>query len=112
MGIILVIVAAVAIAWLWNDTLVAREHVLRHCRRALDGLDLQLLDETVAVHRVGLRRNGRGQIAISRTYEFEFSANGTDRWPGRAVLLGRALESLQIETAEGITIESPSEHYH
>ncbi|HET6656247.1 MAG TPA: DUF3301 domain-containing protein [Gammaproteobacteria bacterium] len=112
MGIILVIAAAVAIGWLWNDTLVARERVLRYCRRALDDLELQLLDETVAVHRVALRRNRHGRIAIARTYEFEFSADGRDRWPGRAVLLGRALETLQIETAEGVTIDSSRERFH
>ncbi|HET7371556.1 MAG TPA: DUF3301 domain-containing protein [Gammaproteobacteria bacterium] len=111
MGIILIILAAVAIGWLWNDTLVTRERVLRRCRRALDELNLQLLDETVAVRRVSLRRNRRGHIAIARSYQFEFSTDGRDRWPGRAVLLGHVLETLQIETAEGVTIE-PSEHYH
>src|SRR5690625_4423484 len=104
MGIILVIAAAVAIAWLWNDTLEAREHMLRHCRRALAELDMQLLDETVAIRRVGLRRDRRGRIAISRAYDFEFSMNGQDRWPGRAMLLGRRVETLQIEEPGGVTI--------
>jgi hypothetical protein len=103
-GIILVIVAVVAIGWFWNDTLKAREWMLRRCRRALDELDMQLLDETVAIRRVGLRRNRNGRIAVSRTYHFEFSADGRDRWPGRAVLLGRLLETLQLESPDGITI--------
>lgn len=124
MGIILVIVIVVAVGWLWNDTLKAREQMLARCRRACSELNMQLLDETVAVHRVGLGRTTRGRIALRRTYDFEFSADGADRWPGRAILLGRRLETLQMETPEGLTIVNgraqppgrsigpPSERYH
>ncbi|HET8552436.1 MAG TPA: DUF3301 domain-containing protein [Gammaproteobacteria bacterium] len=104
MGIILVIVIAVATGWLWNDTLKAREQMLARCRRACNDLAMQLLDETVAVHRVGFGRTDRGRIALRRTYEFEFSADGKDRWAGRAILLGRRLEMLQMETPDGLTI--------
>lgn len=120
---ILILAAALAIGWFWSDTLRARESMLRRCRRACEELNLQLLDETVAVRRIGAGRTHGGRIALRRTYEFEFSADGEDRWPGRAILLGQVLEMLQMEAPDGVTImngpglspiriNSPSERYH
>lgn len=104
MEMLLVIAAALAAGWLWNDTLKARERVLLRCRRACDEINVQLLDETVALKRLGLKRKPGGQVALRRTYQFEFSVDGSDRWSGRAVLLGRTLESLQLDGPGGVTI--------
>lgn len=104
MAMILILAAALAIGWFWNDTLQARERVLSLCGRACEDVEVQFLDETVALKRLGLGRNRRGYLALRRTYQFEFSADGRDRWHGRAVLLGRKLEALQMERGEGVTI--------
>lgn len=120
---ILILAAALATGWFWSDTLRARESMLRRCHRACDQLNVQLLDETVAVRRIGIGRTSRGRIALRRTYEFEFSADGEDRWPGRAILLGQVLETLQMEAPHGVTIMNdpslspirvnpPSERHH
>jgi hypothetical protein len=124
MGGILAALILVLVAWLWNDTLKAREQLLSRCRRACRDMNVQFLDETVACRRVRLKRSARGQLALARTYTFEFSADGKDRWPGRAVLLGRKIETLQMEGPEGVTIlnggaastprrlKPPSERWH
>lgn len=104
MGMILVIVIGGAVLWFWNDTLKARENMLHRCRVLLRDMDMQLLDQTVAIHRFGWRRNASERLVIYRTYHFEFSTNGQDRWLGRATLLGRTLDTLQIDTPEGTTI--------
>ena len=50
---------------------------------------LQLLDETVAIHRLSLRRDGNGVLRLSRIYDFEYSDTGNDRTSGSIVLLGK-----------------------
>lgn len=83
--------------WFWHDTMQAREQAIaigkRHCQS--DGL--QLLDETVSLSSMKLRRDGEGQVAFRRVYEFEFSDNGDNRRLGSITLLGRHAESIQLE---------------
>ena len=83
--------------WFWHDTMQAREHAIaigkRHCQN--DGL--QLLDETVSLSSMRLRRNSDGQVTFRRVYEFEFSDNGDNRRLGSITLMGRHAESIQLE---------------
>ena len=83
--------------WFWYDTMQAREQAIvlgkRHCQN--DGL--QLLDETVSLSSLKLRRNGDGQMMFRRVYDFEFSDNGDNRRVGSITLLGRHTESIQLE---------------
>lgn len=87
----------VLLIWFWHDTMQAREQAIaigkRHCQS--DGL--QLLDETVSLSSMKLRRDGEGQVAFRRVYEFEFSDNGDNRRLGSITLLGRHAESIQLE---------------
>ncbi len=83
--------------WFWYDTMQAREQAVllgkRHCQN--DGL--QLLDETVSLSSLKVRRNRDGQMMFRRVYEFEFSDNGDNRRLGSITLLGRHAESVQLE---------------
>jgi Protein of unknown function (DUF3301) len=83
--------------WFWFDTMQAREQAIaigkRHCQN--DGL--QLLDETVSLSSMKVRRNSDGQVAFRRVYEFEFSDNGDNRRVGSVTLLGRHAESVHLE---------------
>lgn len=88
----------------WVDSLRARERAVAVCANACRQMEVQFLDQTVAISRLGLGRGGRGWLSLRRTYGFEFSTDGTDRWKGRAVLLGKRVESVQMEGAEGVTI--------
>lgn len=91
------IFAIALLIWFWFDTMQAREQAIvlgkRHCQN--DGL--QLLDETVSLSSLKLRRNGDGQVAFRRVYDFEFSDNGDNRRVGSITLLGRHAESIQLE---------------
>ena len=83
--------------WFWHDTMQAREQAVllgkRHCQN--DGL--QLLDETVSLSSLKVRRNRDGHMMFRRVYEFEFSDNGDNRRLGSITLLGRHAESVQLE---------------
>jgi Protein of unknown function (DUF3301) len=94
-GLAIALIAAGA--FIWADSLRARERALRAGRTACQRYDLQLLDDTVAFARLRLARDQDGQVKIARTYTFEFSDTGNNRRHGAIVMLGGELADLQLE---------------
>jgi hypothetical protein len=95
-----------AMVWAWVDALRAREAALRACRRTCERLGLQLLDETVSLRQLRLRRDADGRVRLRRCYGFEYSERGNERRQGEAVLLGRRVESVRGDWIEGETGET------
>jgi hypothetical protein len=89
--------AIAALAFLWVDSLRARERAVAAGRSACARYELQFLDDTVAFARLRLRRDEEGQLKIARTYTFEFSDTGNNRRHGAIVMLGGELLDLQLE---------------
>ena len=84
-------------AFLWADSLKARERAIKAGHSACERYQLQFLDETVAFARLRLARDHEGQVKIKRTYTFEFSDTGNNRRDGAIVMLGGELQDLQLE---------------
>ena len=91
------IVLVLAAAYLWMDSLRAREHAVAAGRAACARYGVQLLDETVAFTRLRLARDEAGRLRLRRTYVFEFSETGDNRRHGAIVMLGARLDDLQLE---------------
>lgn len=77
-----------AAGWLWYDSLNSRENAITATKAACISEDLLLLDDTVAIHRISLRRDDDGVLRIQRIYDFEYSDTGNDRSSGSIALLG------------------------
>ena len=77
-----------AIAWLWLDSLKAREMAVAAAKAACNSERLLLLDDTVAIQKIGLARDGDGASRIRRVYGFEYSDTGNDRSAASIVMLG------------------------
>ena len=88
-----------AIVGLWLKLSVARERAMREARQQCQQHGLQLLDETVGLRGVRLRR-ANGLHRLERCYSFEVSMDGHDREPGRLWMLGDSLSSLSLPTIE------------
>lgn len=91
------IIALVAGALLWVDSLRARERAVQAGRSACQRYELQFLDDTVSFARIRLARDEEGRLKIARTYTFEFSDTGNNRRHGAIVMLGGELQDLQLE---------------
>nr|WP_302473642.1 DUF3301 domain-containing protein [Thalassolituus sp.] len=65
----------------------ARVLALRYLRKQCQQENLQLLDDTVSLARMRLKFT-KGRPVLVRGYEFEFSVDGGDRYPGSLVLEG------------------------
>jgi hypothetical protein len=70
---LLALALVLAGAYLWVDSLRAREHAIAAGRAACKRYDVQLLDETVSFTRLRLARDDEGRLRLRRTYTFEFS---------------------------------------
>jgi len=85
-----------AIAWLWLDSLRAREVAVRAAREVCMAEGLQLLDWTVAIASLKLARDASGRIQLQRAYDFEFSDTGNNRLKGGLVMLGHRVTLLNV----------------
>lgn len=83
-------------AWLWLDSLRAREVAVRAAREVCVAEGLQFLDWTVAITSLKLARNESGRIQIQRAYDFEYSDTGNNRLKGSVVLRGHRVTLLNV----------------
>lgn len=85
-----------AIAWVWYDSIKARDICIEAARQTCRRAGHQLLDDTVAITAVRLARNDDGRLLLERRYGFEFSISGTERRSGSIVMQGH--EVTRIDT--------------
>lgn len=112
MGSLLIILVMVGIVWFWANSLKIRERVLRRCASACEQLDVQLLDQTVALARLALARDQEGRLSVRRWYIFEFSTDGGDRHQGSLSLLGSRIEFVRMEHPQGPLIMFSNEEIY
>jgi hypothetical protein len=58
---------------------------------------LQLLDESVGLRALWLKRDTDGRIRLWRRYTFEFSSTGEDRYSGKVITLGKKVTDLHLD---------------
>src|SRR3972149_10683721 len=100
---IIAIVALIALAWLWLDSLKAREAAVQAGRAACASEGLMLLDDTVAISALKLVRDDEGRLKLQRAYEVEYSDNGNNRLKGSVVVLGHRGILLNVGQREAPT---------
>jgi hypothetical protein len=91
----------VLLIWFWLDSARAREMATAICTKACEMRGVQLLDQTVALRRIGITWTHNG-VRLRRTFRFDFSEEGTTRHTGHIVLIGIQLQefSLGLPTLE------------
>ena len=82
------------IGWFWLDNMRAREIASSISKAACRKMQLQLLDDTVALTRMSLHRDANRSLSIRRSYRFEYSDASLQRRAGRVTLRGIQLEDL------------------
>lgn len=95
-GLIWMIVIALSVNHWWQSRhakALALHYAARRCRE----LELQLLDQSVALRRMRPTRGHSGLLQWRRVYDFEFSATGQERSRGTLTLVGNRLESIELE---------------
>lgn len=93
---LLVLLGAIITSWLKLSR--AREIAVAEARRHCEQHSLQLLDETVGLRAMRVRRL-RGQRTLERCYGFEVSIDGGDRESGRLWMSGQRVTELVLPTS-------------
>ncbi len=89
-----------AVAWFWLDSARSREAAIRICAAACRERDIQFLDQTVGLRRIGIGWTNSG-LRLRRTYGFDYSEEGVERHSGHLVMLGSRVEDLSFGLLAG-----------
>jgi hypothetical protein len=100
----MMIVAGVVlgIIWFWHASMSAREQANGAAREACERLRLVMLDGTVSITRLWIRRDAGGRLRIERTYGFEYTDDGHRRLKGFIVTLGSRVTSVGLAAARPV----------
>lgn len=81
----------------WRHSLYIKEQAYRAAHRRCQELGVQLLDDSVYLRQVRLKRNSTGVLALWRAFQFEFTVSGGERYRGHVLMLGRRIESIELQ---------------
>ncbi len=81
-----------AFSLFWSASRLAAERARQAGRLACERAGVQLLDQTVMLSRLSLRRDSHGRVRLLRQYSFDYSRDGIDRARGTLALLGDELQ--------------------
>lgn len=94
---LMLIILLLTIGLYWSNSMKANEiafyFVKNHCQK----LDIQLLDEYVALNSFWIKRDEQKKIKIWRSYQFEFTSTGYERCNGKVILLGHKILNIQLD---------------
>jgi hypothetical protein len=93
---ITVLLGFVATLAYWLNATRSHELARAAGKRACQEAQVQLLDDTVEVVRVRVRRDAGGRLAFCRIYRFEFTADGDQRHRGQVTIHGRRALHLSL----------------
>lgn len=105
------IAAIIAFGLFWSSNMKARETALAAVSAYCGKLDLQLLDDYVALNGFYPTLNNRGRIQVWRSYTFEFSSTGLERYNGKIVLFDGRVQSIDLEPYREPEQTEPADFY-
>lgn len=110
MSNLVLLLLAGAVLMLWLDGARAREFATKLVQRYCGNRNMQFLDGTVALVRVGIRWTSSG-LRIRRMFRFDFSLEGVGRRSGYVLMLGTRLETIDdgLPGPDGDAVESEHE---
>ena len=79
----------------WQSQAV-KEVALRSTRDYCASMGVQLLDDSVVLRGFWFKRDSRGELRVRRSYLFEFTSTGDERYHGGTVMLGSRVETIQL----------------
>jgi len=92
---LLLAAVAAALGFWWTGSR-AKELAVGHARALCQREGVQLLDYTVALHKMSIARSASGNACLRRDYNFEFTAEGNYRDQGSVSLNGHSLVKVTL----------------
>jgi hypothetical protein len=95
-GMLLAVALLAMLALFWHSSLAARELANRVAMETCTSANVQMLDGTVAIHRLRVVRGGDAPLSWRRIYVFDYTEDGFARKRGFVVLTGDAIDSVGL----------------
>ena len=74
--------------WFWLNSRRAHEFSLGICRHICEQNQAILLDETISLKKLKLRRGPNGHMQFERRFQFEYCYDAAHRHSGNVLILG------------------------
>ena len=100
-----------ALAGTWYHVLRLHERAVLHARRVCEQHGLQLLDDSVSLHRVRASWRRRA-LQVAREYRFDTSLGGHDRQAASITLLGDRVVGASLPQRDGYAHDAPAPSVH
>ena len=91
------IIVLLTIGFYWSTAMKAREIAFMAAKTHCQKMDVFLLDEYVALNGQWFKRDVDGKVKAWRSYQFEFSSTGDERYHGKVIMLGAKVIKIQLE---------------
>lgn len=95
-GLLLAVALLALVVVFWHSSLAARELANRVAQETCSGAQVQMLDGTVAIHRLRIVRSADQPLAWHRTYVFDYTVDGYSRQRGFVVLTGDNVDTVGL----------------
>lgn len=95
----------VAGLWYWFSAKTLQELAFHAVTQRCEQLQLQMLDQYVALQNIRFGRDALGHRQIIRTYGFEFSSTGNERYHGQIILAGQQVKTIQFEAYRVLDVD-------
>jgi hypothetical protein len=82
--------------WYWFNAQSMKAMALQATKSRCVALEVLMLDDYVALTRIGFRRNAAGKWQVYRCYAFEFASTGDERYNGICTVLGDRVLSIDM----------------
>ena len=94
----LVVISLLLLAyWYWFTAQSLKALALKATKARCNALELLMLDDYVALTRLGLKKNAAGKWQVYRCYAFEFASTGDERYNGICTILGDRVLSIELQ---------------
>lgn len=99
LSVLLGLLIALLIIGFWYNSMQAHEKALEHAQLLCEQDRVQLLDDTVTLKKTRFMRQKNGKLSFKRTYTFDYTRSGQDRYTGSLTLLGGEVLVSQLDLA-------------
>ncbi|MDD1608028.1 MAG: DUF3301 domain-containing protein [Methylococcaceae bacterium] len=94
----LVVISLLLLAyWYWYTAQSIKAMALQATKARCAALELLMLDDYVALSRMGLKKDTAGKWQVYRCYAFEFASTGDERYNGVCTVLGNRVLSIEMQ---------------
>ncbi len=94
---LILLFCVVLVCLYWLNAQRVKELVLAAAKKHCESMGVQLLDDSVVLRRLWLRRDSLGNMRLWRSFHFEFSSTGDERYKGSVDVLGKRIQDLRLD---------------